>query len=80
MKGEKILGMYILIFVIGAALGVIGGFFGARQYMKKYLQENPPISEDMMRTMMMQIGQKPSERKLNQMMTSMKAQARKAGK
>lgn len=80
MKGENNVGMYILIFVIGAALGVIGGFFGARQYMKKYLQDNPPISEDMMRTMMMQIGQKPSEKKLNQMMASMKAQSRKAGK
>ena len=80
MKGENNVGMYILIFVIGAALGVIVGFFGARQYMKKYLQDNPPISEDMMRTMMMQMGQKPSEKKLNQMMASMKAQSRKAGK
>ncbi|PIO84398.1 hypothetical protein BSQ39_08495 [Loigolactobacillus backii] len=72
--------MLILVFVIGAALGVIGGFFGARQYMKHYLADNPPISEDMMRQMMMQMGQKPSEKKLNQMMSSMKAQSKKAAK
>lgn len=39
--------------------------------------ENPPISEDMLKTMMMQMGQKPSERKLNQIMSMMKAQQKK---
>ncbi|WP_407891211.1 YneF family protein [Lacticaseibacillus sp. N501-2] len=70
---------YVLVFVIGAALGVIGGFFGARYYMKKYFQDNPPINEDMLRTMMMQMGQKPSTKKLNQMMAQMK-QAQKKSK
>lgn len=71
------MGTSILILVIGIAIGAVGGFFAARQYMKRYLADNPPISEDMMRQMMMQMGQKPSQKKLNQMMASMKAQAKK---
>ena len=47
------------------------GFFIARQYMMKYLKDNPPINEDMLRMMMMQMGQKPSQKKINQMMTQM---------
>ncbi|MGO1813090.1 MAG: YneF family protein [Lacticaseibacillus paracasei] len=55
-----------------------GGFFGARDYMKKYFQDNPPVNEEMLRTMMMQMGQKPSAKKLNQMMAQMKQAQRNA--
>lgn len=47
-------------------------FFAARKYMEDYLKKNPPINEQMMRTMMIQMGQKPSEKKLHQMMNAMK--------
>ncbi|MHC9532778.1 YneF family protein [Dellaglioa sp. L3N] len=70
------IGMTILIAVIALAVGLIGGFFGARKYMETYLQKNPPINEDMLRMMMVQMGQKPSEKKLHQMMSSMNAQAK----
>lgn len=70
-------GLLVLIIVISLILGAVGGFFLARKYMEDYLQKNPPISEDMLRTMMMQMGQKPSEKKINQMMQNMKAQAKK---
>ncbi|MEE6685537.1 YneF family protein, partial [Limosilactobacillus fermentum] len=40
----------------------------------------PPISEDMLRTMMLQMGQKPSDRKLHQMMQTMKSQAKRANR
>ena len=60
--------------------GIIAGFFGARAYMKKYFEENPPVNEDMLKAMMMQMGQKPSEKKLNQMMSSMKAQQKRSKK
>lgn len=70
-------GILVLIIVISLALGAVGGFFLARKYMEDYLQKNPPINEDMLRTMMMQMGQKPSEKKINQMMQNMKAQAKK---
>lgn len=74
------MGMTILWAVIGLLVGLVVGFFGARRYMENYLRNNPPISEEMLRTMMLQMGQKPSSRKLHQMMQTMKAQARKANR
>jgi len=49
---------------------LIGGIaiFIARKYMMNYLEQNPPINEDMIRTLMMQMGQKPSQKKVNQVM------------
>jgi uncharacterized protein YneF (UPF0154 family) len=73
-------GMTILWAVIALLVGLVVGFFGARKYMENYLRNNPPISEEMLRTMMLQMGQKPSSRKLHQMMQTMKAQARKANR
>lgn len=61
----------ILIAVVALIAGVALGFFIARQYMMKYLKENPPINEQMLRMMMMQMGQKPSQKKINQMMNQM---------
>ena len=66
--------------ILALLIGLVGGFFGARRYMENYLRNNPPISEEMLRTMMLQMGQKPSSRKLHQMMQTMKAQAKKANK
>lgn len=65
-------GIWMLIVIIAAVLGFVGGFFAARKYMEDYLKKNPPINEQMMRTMMIQMGQKPSEKKLHQMMNAMK--------
>ena len=62
---------WILIVVVALIAGVALGFFMARQYMMKYLKENPPINEQMLRMMMMQMGQKPSQKKINQMMAQM---------
>ena len=45
--------------------------FLARKYMMDFLKKNPPINEEMLRMMMMQMGQKPSQKKINQMMTMM---------
>ena len=70
----------ISLVILALLIGLVGGFFGARKYMGNYLRNNPPISEEMLRTMMLQMGQKPSSRKLHQMMQTMKAQAKKANK
>ena len=43
--------------------------------MMDYLEKNPPINEDMLRMMMMQMGQKPSQKKVNQMMSMMNKNA-----
>lgn len=64
----------ILIGVLALALGVAGGFFLARKYMMSYLKKNPPINEQMLRMLMMQMGQKPSQKKINQMMRAMAQQ------
>ncbi|MDO4903545.1 MAG: YneF family protein [Limosilactobacillus sp.] len=72
--------MVILLVVLALIVGLVIGFYGARKYMENYLRNNPPISEEMLRTMMLQMGQKPSSRKLHQMMQSMKAQAKNANK
>ncbi|GEK28169.1 YneF family protein [Furfurilactobacillus siliginis] len=69
-------GLWILIVILAAVAGVVGGFFFARRYMQNYLKNNPPISEEMLRTMMLQMGQKPSEKKLKQMLATMQSQAR----
>ena len=56
---------------VALIIGLVGGFFLARKYMMDYLKKNPPINEEMLRMMMMQMGQKPSQKKINQMMTMM---------
>ncbi len=71
-------GLAIFLIIIALLVGIVIGYFGARYYMQRYIRENPPITEEMMRTMMMQMGQKPSERKLHQMMQTMRTQAKRA--
>ena len=61
----------ILLIVLALIGGVALGFFIARRYMMKYLKENPPINEQMLRMMMMQMGQHPSQKKITQMMAQM---------
>ena len=57
----------ILILLLGALLG----FFLSRAYFKRYLEKNPPINENMIRAMMSQMGRKPSEKQVRQVMQSM---------
>lgn len=64
----------VLIALAALVAGVALGFFIARKYMMSYLKKNPPINEQMLRTLMMQMGQKPSQKKINQMMRSMNNQ------
>ncbi len=64
----------IVLIIVALVAGVALGFFIARQYMMSYLKKNPPINEQMLRSMMMQMGQKPSQKKINQMMKSMNGQ------
>ncbi|AWM73823.1 hypothetical protein DKL56_04590 [Lactobacillus apis] len=68
------LGLAIVLIIVALLIGLVGGFYGARAYMKKYFKDNPPISEDMIVAMMSQMGQKPSAKKVNQVMNMMKHQ------
>jgi len=64
----------IVLIVVALLAGVALGFFIARKYMMTYLKKNPPINEQMLRMMMMQMGMKPSQKKINQMMSAMNKQ------
>lgn len=64
--------IWIILIIVAFLVGLAAGFYGERLYMKKYFKENPPISEDMIAAMMSQMGQKPSAKKLNQVMNMMK--------
>ena len=61
----------ILLILLGLVIGVVIGFLGARLFMKKYLQKNPPINEEMIKALMMQMGRKPNQKQVNQMMKAM---------
>lgn len=67
-------GLWILVVILALAAGVALGFFIARKYMMSYLKKNPPINEQMLKMMMMQMGMKPSQKKINQMMSAMNKQ------
>nr|WP_096199540.1 YneF family protein [Bacillus sp. FJAT-45350] len=68
---------YIVVGLLAALAGVAIGFFIARKTMMSYLKKNPPINEQMLRVMMMQMGQNPSQKKINQMMKAMQKQQTK---
>ena len=62
---------FILILVGVLLVGGALGFFFSQRYFKKYLRDNPPVNENMIRAMMMQMGRKPSEKQVRQVMQSM---------
>ena len=61
----------ILMIVIGLIIGGVIGFFVSRKLMTKYLKKNPPINEDMIRTLMSGMGRTPTQKQVNQMMKQM---------
>ncbi len=63
---------FVLSLVGVLLLGAVAGFFGARYFFKKQLEKNPPINENMIRAMFMQMGRKPSEAQIKAVMNSMK--------
>jgi len=67
-------GLWILVVILALVAGVALGFFIARRYMMSYLKKNPPINEQMLKMMMMQMGMKPSQKKINQMLNAMNKQ------
>jgi uncharacterized protein len=71
------MGITILVGILALAIGIALGFFIARRYMMSYLKKNPPINEQMLKMMMTQMGMKPSQKKINQMMNAMNKQTGK---
>lgn len=70
--------LWILLVIIALLAGLVGGTFIAHKQMEKYLEENPPLNEDVIRNMMSQMGQKPSEAKVQQVVRQMNKQQKAA--
>lgn len=56
---------------VGILIGAIASFFFTKRMFEKQIKENPPINEKMIRAMYMQMGRKPSEAQIRQIMKSM---------
>lgn len=61
----------ILYFLGGGIVGAAISFFVTKKKFEKELKENPPINEKMIRAMYSQMGRKPSEAQIRQIMKSM---------
>ena len=63
----------IALFGIGAFLG----YYITKKLLQKHIRENPPIDEKMIRIMYQQMGRKPSEAQIRQIMNRMKTDPKK---
>lgn len=63
--------LYIVLAIVGG--GVIG-FFVARYFLKKQIQDNPPINEKMIRAMFKSMGRTPSEKQVREVMRNVNSQ------
>ena len=57
--------------VVGLVIGGGLGFYFTKRWMEKQIKENPPVNEKMIRAMFMQMGRKPSEAQIRQIMKYM---------
>ena len=63
----------MLYTLLGLIIGGALGFYFTKKKFEKELRENPPINEKMIRAMFLQMGRKPSEAQIKQIMKSMNA-------
>ena len=61
----------ILYVLAGLIVGFIAGFFISKRLFTKQLKENPPINEEMIKTLMRGMGRNPSQKQVNQLMKQM---------
>ena len=65
---------WILIFLGILIVGFVIGVLISRKVTAKYLKENPPINENMIRIMYRQMGRTPSEKQIRQIMKAIAAE------
>lgn len=61
----------ILYLIGGLIAGIIIGFLLAKHFMAKELKKNPPINEEMIKTLMRGMGRTPNQKQVNQLMKQM---------
>ncbi|WP_434335010.1 YneF family protein [Mesomycoplasma hyopneumoniae] len=60
---------------VGIVLFIVGGIIAlvvSKKMFEKQIRENPPITENMIRAMYMQMGRKPSEAQIRAVMRSVR--------
>ncbi len=64
----------IFAIIMGILVPVAGfaGFYITKKLIEKQLRENPPVSEQQIRSMFMSMGRKPSEAQIRNVMNSVK--------
>ena len=72
MSNGAWIGIIVAAFIVALIIGVIAGFKIASRITKKQLEENPPITEEQIRAMYAQMGRKPSEQQIRQIMNNFK--------
>ncbi|HGI3790155.1 TPA: YneF family protein [Streptococcus agalactiae] len=58
--------IWILLIIVALFGGLVGGILIARKQIEKEIGEHPRLTPDAIREMMSQMGQKPSEAKVQQ--------------
>ena len=64
-------GVWVTFVILALVLGLVAGFFISRYMFKKELKKHPPINEKSIRVMFNQMGRKPSEAQIKQIMRAM---------
>lgn len=62
----------ILLVIIGIVIGIAIGIFLSRFLVKKELEDNPPINEQVIAQLMTSMGRKPNSKQINQVMQQMR--------
>lgn len=63
--------LFIIYLLLALLAGLVAGYFLSQFIFKRYLKKNPPVNEKMVRAMLTQMGRKPSEKQVRQVMKSM---------
>lgn len=71
------LGLAILLIIVALLGGVALGLYLARKQVQNYIADKPVLDENSLRLMMSQMGQKPSEAKVQQVLRQIKSQQKK---
>lgn len=74
------LGLAILLIVLAFAGGVALRIYLSRRQVENYIADKPILDENALRLMMSQMGQKPSEAKVQQVLRQIKSQQKVASK
>lgn len=72
--------LVIILVLVALAGGLALGMFLARKQVENYIADKPILDENALRTMMSQMGQKPSEAKVQQVLRQIKSQQKVASK